>query len=99
MEGALRTEDLLGRYGGDEFIAVLPGTGAEGALEAGERLRKAVAALDLGLARFGFSGSVTISVGTSSFEREMEEPVDLVRRADLALYRAKTARDTRAGGA
>jgi diguanylate cyclase (GGDEF)-like protein len=95
MEGSLRTEDVLGRYGGDEFIAVLPGTGAEGALEAGERLRKAVASLDLGLSHLGFDGRVAISVGASSFEREMKEPVELVRRADLDLYRAKAARAER----
>ena len=91
MEGALRTEDLLGRYGGDEFVAVLHGTSAEGAREAGERLRKALGALDLGLPSSGVESPLTISVGMAVYERSLAEPADLLRRADEALYRAKGA--------
>jgi diguanylate cyclase (GGDEF)-like protein len=91
LEGALRTEDLLGRYGGDEFVVVLPGTSPLGAREAGERLRRAVQALDLGLAGLGFPEALTISVGVASFERSLTDPGELIRRADDALYRAKAA--------
>jgi diguanylate cyclase (GGDEF)-like protein len=91
METALRTEDLLGRYGGDEFIAVLPGTSAVGAREAAERLRRAVQALDLGLGGLGFTEPLTISVGVACFDRTLTEPGELIRRADDALYRAKAA--------
>jgi diguanylate cyclase (GGDEF)-like protein len=98
MESALRTEDLLGRYGGDEFVAVLPGTGREGALEAGERLRRAVLDLDLGIAGLGFPDPLALSVGVATFERSQTEPSDLVRRADEALYRAKVAGKDRVSG-
>jgi diguanylate cyclase (GGDEF)-like protein len=91
MEKALRTEDLLGRWGGDEFIAVLPGTGGEGAREAGERLRRAASELDLGLSAHGFPGPMTISVGIARFERGVADPAELVRLADAALYRAKAS--------
>ena len=91
MEGALRTEDLLGRYGGDEFVAVLPGTGGPGAHEAGDRLRKALAGLDLGLTGRGFENPLTISVGLALHDRNVADPAELLRRADEALYRAKAA--------
>jgi diguanylate cyclase (GGDEF)-like protein len=91
LEGALRTEDLLGRYGGDEFVAVLRGTGGAGAREAGERLRKALAGLDLGLTGRGFECPLTISVGLALYDRSLAGPADLLRRADEALYRAKAA--------
>ena len=91
MEGALRTEDLLGRYGGDEFVAVLRGTSAEGAREAGERLRKALSVLDLGLPGSALDGPLTISVGLAVHDRSLAVPADLLRRADEALYRAKAA--------
>ncbi|HVQ29985.1 MAG TPA: diguanylate cyclase, partial [Vicinamibacteria bacterium] len=91
MEGALRTEDLLGRYGGDEFVAVLRGTAAEGAREAGERLRKALRVLDLGIPGPGADGPLTVSVGLAVYDRSLAQPADLLRRADEALYRAKAA--------
>ena len=91
VEGALRTEDLLGRYGGDEFVAVLRGTAAEGAREAGERLRKALRVLDLGIPGPGADGPLTISVGLAVYDRSVAQPADLLRRADEALYRAKAA--------
>jgi diguanylate cyclase (GGDEF)-like protein len=91
MAAALRTEDLLGRYGGDEFVAVLPGTGGVGAREAGERLRRALASPDLGLPFESESGPLTISVGIASYNRSIVDTAEMVRRADEALYRAKAA--------
>jgi GGDEF domain-containing protein len=72
---------------------VLPGTGGEGARDAGQRLRAAVRGLVFGP---DLPGGVTISVGVASFDGPEEtpaprEPAELVRRADEALYRAKAA--------
>jgi len=87
--GSLRASDLLGRYGGEEFLAVLPGVGPAEAGAAAERLRAAVAA-----ARVDFRGEsigVTTSIGCAGRESAKGETVDeLVREADTALYRAKT---------
>jgi two-component system cell cycle response regulator len=81
LQRALRAEDVLGRLGGEEFVALLPDTGAEAAARTAERLRAAVAGAD-GPAR------VTASVGWAVL-RHAEAPDDLVRRADEALYAAK----------
>jgi len=84
----LRRGDELGRYGGEEFAAVLPATSPERALAIGERLRIAVASLpaeSLGLER-----PLTVSVGVATRVTETEFG-DLVARADGALYAAKEA--------
>jgi two-component system cell cycle response regulator len=83
LQRGLRAEDVLGRLGGEEFIALLPDTGAEAAPLAAERLRVAVA-------RAGGPVDVTASVGWAVLG-EGEQPDDLVRRADDALYDAKAA--------
>ena len=87
--GSLRASDLLGRYGGEEFLAILPGVGPAEAGVAAERLRAAVAG-----ARVDFGGEaigVTTSIGCAGREGAGNETVDeLVREADTALYRAKT---------
>jgi two-component system cell cycle response regulator len=84
---AMRGGDELARWGGDEFVAILPDTDSEGAFRAAERLRHAVAAtpVDVGATEV----AVTISVGWAHWSGDT--PDDLLVRADRALYRAKDA--------
>lgn len=83
----LRTTDLLARTGGEEFLAVLPGTPPARALEVCERIRAQVQAHDWSGLAPGLQ--VTLSVGLAS-SPPPDEPV-LMARADAALYRAKAA--------
>jgi len=83
VQSALRTEDSFCRYGGEEFVALLPDTEAAQALAVAERLRQAYAEDD---AARGIGG--TVSVGVARFVRG--DTLDrLMKRADLALYQAK----------
>ncbi len=85
--GALRGEDLLCRFGGEEFVALLPNTSADAALVVADRLRTAFAEA-AGPAPVAQAAGVTVSIGIS--EMKAGEPLeDMLRRADQALYRAK----------
>jgi diguanylate cyclase (GGDEF)-like protein/PAS domain S-box-containing protein len=93
--GSLRASDLLGRYGGEEFLAILPGVGPVEAGAAAERLRAAVAGAKVEFR--GESIGVTTSIGCAGRDSARGETVDeLVREADTALYRAKTLGRNRA---
>lgn len=86
--GAALTEgDLVGRYGGEEFIAVLPGRGGAAARKVGEQLRLAIEQLPI--AFDGQSLQVTVSVGVATRIDEEMLPADTIDRADKALYAAK----------
>ncbi len=90
LRDTLRNVDAVGRYGGEEFAAILPHTSHEDGLKTGERIRKAVAdhAFRVGHREL----KVTISVGVASYPSDaVDSPGDLVREADRALYRAKQA--------
>lgn len=81
----LRNYDLLGRWGGEEFVALLPETDLAHATGIAERLREEIAALDLpGI------GQVSCSFGVAE-RRDGEDPDGLLNRADAALYQAKDA--------
>lgn len=84
----LRDIDLIGRYGGDEFIALLPESTAEAAAATAERLLARVAAASARTAAQPVS--VTISAGVAG-AGDCPDLATLVRRADEALYRAKAA--------
>jgi two-component system, cell cycle response regulator len=86
----LRPGDVVGRYGGEEFIAVVAGAGPESARLVAERLRRAVEEMSLPLLG---PKAVSISIGTTVFDpRQVDETAkELVHRADLALYAAKRA--------
>ncbi|MEG3193938.1 GGDEF domain-containing protein, partial [Lysobacter sp. D1-1-M9] len=86
-QGALRQIDRLGRIGGEEFLAVLPDTGAEAGAQVAERVRSCVEDLDLDDIAEGIQ--VTISIGVAELHPADADFKALVARADRALYRAK----------
>lgn len=85
LKDNLRDPDQLGRWGGEEFLVVVPETSGDSAMIIAEKLRSAVEGR-----KFIMDISVTISIGIASLdEGEWEE--DVIRRADQAMYRAKNA--------
>jgi diguanylate cyclase (GGDEF)-like protein len=81
----VRAYDVLIRWGGDEFLVVLPGVDLDAARVLAERIRNAIESLDT----HGI-GPVTISAGASSFEKDYDFMATL-RMADRRLYQAKAA--------
>lgn len=96
IQASLRNTDEVGRYGGEEFLLILPETDLEGAQAVAEKVRRAVQEIRLGLDE-GEAASVTISIGLASLEDLLDRevgavtPRDLIATADRALYRAKGA--------
>ncbi|QNK01882.1 GGDEF domain-containing protein [Dyella telluris] len=84
----LRPSDSLGRYGGEEFVAMLPGTTQDNAMAVAERIRHSIEVLQVH-AR-GNTLQTTVSMGVSSLLGPLDTVDDLIARADAALYRAKT---------
>jgi diguanylate cyclase (GGDEF)-like protein len=87
MPGTLRTSDFAGRYGGEEFLILLPGTDSDGALVLAEKLRHAVANIRVPAVQ----QRVTMSIGIATFPTHATDPDSLERSADRALYAAKGA--------
>jgi len=83
----LRSEDLIARYGGDEFAAILHDIDLDDAIHVAERIRRAVS--DLAIPAGEAGGTITVSIGVAAF-LPGEDTSELVRRADEALYRAKS---------
>jgi diguanylate cyclase len=92
----IRSIDKFGRYGGEEFLLVLPGTPHEMAVQMLDRLRSITAALDW--SAFSEGLSVTISAGVATLGPH-ETPDTLLARADRALYAAKERGRNRIGSA
>ncbi|MFC5746976.1 GGDEF domain-containing protein [Actinomadura rugatobispora] len=85
--GQLRDYDVVGRFGGEEFVVLLPGADTVEACRVAERLRGRVRRLAVP-AEEGTVG-VTISVGVALFRMHGQDLIELLAAADLALYRAK----------
>ncbi len=87
LRGELRGEDLGVRFGGEEFLAILPGTDVAAARHVAERIRRRTAESRVETGD-GDAIRITISIGVATLEGP-EAPSTLVARADAALYRAK----------
>jgi diguanylate cyclase (GGDEF)-like protein len=89
LRDGLRTEDVLGRLGGEEFILLLPNTDSASAVSAGERIRQAFSGLPL---RLGDDArTVTLSIGVAVLAPADRLFSQLLQRADRAMYAAKNA--------
>ena len=88
IQHRIRAQDIVGRYGGEEFLVVLTDTSAQGAQQLAEQLRAAVEATHCTYTCASIS--VTVSVGVFGGRLEPGDSWDqLIHAADLALYRAK----------
>ena len=87
VQGELRYTDVLARYGGDEFIVLLPETPLKGAIDVAERIRDAVAGVPLEAdgKRIGCS----VSIGAAGYPADGNTMDAVVARADRAMYQAK----------
>jgi diguanylate cyclase (GGDEF)-like protein len=85
---ALRSYDLVGRFGGDEFLVVLPNCGRANAIEVAQRVRRGVAEAPILLLKAKVD--LTLSVGVSTTERgKRTNAADMIAAAELALDDAK----------
>ncbi|PIE25196.1 MAG: hypothetical protein CSA60_01535 [Neptuniibacter caesariensis] len=85
-----RVQDMVCRYGGEEFAVILPETDQEGATIIAEKIRKAIASLKIGHKRSTTADTVTISAGVACLNPSKEgSPHELIALADKGLYLAK----------
>jgi diguanylate cyclase (GGDEF)-like protein len=90
MMKAVRSIDIVGRYGGDEFIIILPETDTYFAAYTAERVRADIAKTDISLAISDRGvNTITASIGIASFPQHGRSMDVLMEHADEALYRAK----------
>jgi diguanylate cyclase (GGDEF)-like protein len=88
LEGSVRNVDIVARYGGDEFVAVLPETKAESAMIVAERIRAEVERASKERMATGLAGC-SVSAGVSQLSPEVKSRHALLLAADVALYHAK----------
>ncbi len=90
LKSCLRASDRIYRYGGEEFVVLLPETPRERAYVAAERLRKRIEQEKFfGAEKSQPEGKVTISIGVAGFPDDGKNWEEILRKADSALYRAK----------
>lgn len=89
LKESVRPYDVIGRYGGEEFVVLLPDTNFEQSLVVAERIR-----ISMSCSPFGFEGDqipITVSLGVSCSNENDHGLNDLLKRADEGLYKAKAA--------
>ena len=89
MQTEVRGLDLVSRTGGEEFIIVLPYTNTDEARLIAERIRESISKQQFEAGGDCKPLDVTVSIGVSALDDPLDQPDDLLKRADLALYDAK----------
>ncbi len=87
LKGLVRDDDLVCRYGGEEFVIILARAGRDAAQRVAERVRATVEGHEVRTTEHALR--ITVSIGVASFRNELRAPEDLVKAADEALYAAK----------
>ena len=90
LKGALRAADVASRYGGEEFCILLPQTAVTEAGVIADRIRQRVSTTEFPHGKAQPLGQVTISVGVSTFTKNIDSPENIIAAADRALYQAKS---------
>ena len=90
LRGTVRGADLACRFGGEEFLVLMPDTTEQMAVQVAERLRKSIEEMPFDITGESDPLSVTTSVGVTSFNPELDDSKTLLKRADNALYEAKS---------
>ncbi|GBD48177.1 PleD family two-component system response regulator [Methylopila sp. Yamaguchi] len=90
LKASVRGIDLACRLGGEEFVVVMPETDAKVAQLVAERIRRRMAGDPFRIARGARTIDVTASIGVASFDVAVDDAASLLKRADVALYRAKS---------
>lgn len=85
----MRSRDVFARLGGEEFVAILPGTDLDQAKAIGVRVMEKVAQYDF--SEQGIDSNITISIGVTNKKDSHDEFDDILHAADLAMYQAKTS--------
>lgn len=94
IRSGVRRIDVAARYGGDEFVALLPETDPTGGWVLAEKIRLSIAALEIR----GMERSPTVSIGVVAYPRDGESVDALMVKADLAMYASKRAGRNRVAG-
>lgn len=90
LESSIRKADILARFGGEEFVILLPEIDNERGRKVAEKLRRAVEHAEFPKADSQPLGRLTISLGLAAFPEDSRRAPDLLERADQSLYLAKT---------
>lgn len=91
IRSTVRGADLACRYGGEEFVVVMPDTSLDMAATIAERLRSAIEGKPFRISATGLELNVTASLGIASISEAIQNPGQLLKAADQALYEAKNA--------
>jgi len=86
--GSLREADYCGRFGGEEFVTLLPETDSAGAMRVAERLRQGVEQITIGIGEEQVQ--MTVTVGVASYQLDDSSIEVIIQRANQALYHAKS---------
>jgi diguanylate cyclase (GGDEF)-like protein len=89
VQGSIRSDDIFGRFGGEEFLLILPNTGLSDALEVANKLRRTIAARAFAFADKQPMGVLSVSGGVAEYPADGVDAAALLRAADEALYEAK----------